>query len=353
MATDNVIQLTLELLHIPYHVYEAEVAVAYVQTEYKTYVFCFSDRDKFIKNVHKNGVGEGRLRNALIGKHANDYIARNVESSSEKLFFKYIVNRFENTDSNSAIRLTGDKLSSFWDKHESGAIKDQLSKKITDDILEGISNNKMPQPNTTEDVLEAHGLFDEVDWTYREFDDFATCTHSNGCMIILEEKTRHDVTVSLDLTEEVHRDLKELSDVSLKCPKLFNIINELTDIPRDEIVVVANYTVSKNIVPTGDTVELKFDALPYLVTNTLVNYKFDKVELRHVSNENRLRVADLNNQNCLGVLLDFTDPVMSLKMLEISRRNNCNIYIIQESENGPEIVTYLKANTRTSRRNRR
>lgn len=350
MNTANINKVTLELLYVPFHVYMAEVAVAYVQTEFKTYAFCFTDRDQLVENIRKNGVGAERLRGALIEKANQEYVIIDVEKSSERLFFNYILGLFKDVDERSAISLTGGKLKEFWDKPEAGAIEDQLSNKTTDDLIDALSDNDEPAPKTSEGVFAKHGLFDETDWSFDGDRDIAILTHLNGTTVFLEDLNRREIHAHVELTEKVYNELVKVRSHTVDVERLSRTIASIANLASDEIIINPDYTVNKEIEVTGEPIKLKFDALPYLITNTNVNYDLGKVDLRRVCNEFRLQAADLNNPNCLGVLLDFSDPVTSLKMLDVLKRTNCNIYIIQETTNGPEIVTYCKSTGERRRR---
>ena len=344
METKNINQLTIDLLYIPFHIGKAKVAVAYVESGYGSYVFCISMDDQFMESVNNGGVGEERLRNIITEEFNDcDYVAVKAENVSEKLFVDEMIARFPLGSCRRADRLTGESLDEFLTMPASQVIKNMFNKKIKDDVLSDTTSEERKAQRSLDTALENHGLFDDDGWEYDEIGNGVVCKHCNGSSVHLVSESRTVTTAYVDLTEDIHNDIIKLPNATIRCHRLAKVISQVSGIHHEEIKIEPNYTVSKDVTPSGNKIKLEFDALPWLVTNTVVNYDLGKVELQHVSNVNKLLTSDLNNPNCLGVLLDFANPTTSLEMLDVLESINCNIYIVQEGEEGPEIVIYRKA----------
>lgn len=92
-----------------------------------------------------------------------------------------------------------------------------------------------------------------------------------------------------------------------------------------------------------EEVNVTFKALPYLITNTRKNIKLDDVTLKRTNTPHGLDLLNVNGKTCMGVLLDFDEPIESLEILNTVNQSMENVYILTKSDTGYNITPYSQA----------
>lgn len=89
-----------------------------------------------------------------------------------------------------------------------------------------------------------------------------------------------------------------------------------------------------------EEVRVTFKALPYLITNTRKNIKLDDVVLKRTNTPHGLDLLDVTARTCMGVLLDFDEPLESLEILNAINKSVEDIYILTKKDAGYDITPY-------------
>lgn len=89
-----------------------------------------------------------------------------------------------------------------------------------------------------------------------------------------------------------------------------------------------------------EEVRVTFKSLPYLITNTRKNIKLDDVVLKRTNTPHGLDLLDVSARTCMGVLLDFDEPLESLEILNAINKSVEDIYILTKKDAGYDITPY-------------
>ncbi len=90
--------------------------------------------------------------------------------------------------------------------------------------------------------------------------------------------------------------------------------------------------------------EVHFEALPYLVTNTRKNIKLKDVRLKRTNTPHGLDMLNVSGRTCMGVLLDFDEPLEALEILQSINQSMEDIYILVKNGDGYTIKPYHTVN---------
>lgn len=86
--------------------------------------------------------------------------------------------------------------------------------------------------------------------------------------------------------------------------------------------------------------EVHFESLPYLVTNTRKNIKLKDVRLKRTNTPHGLDMLNVSGRTCMGVLLDFDEPLEALEILQSINQSMEDIYILVKNGDGYTIKPY-------------
>ena len=313
------------------------------ETESDIYISIFDNelKDNFIKF----GIGYDRWI---------DVISKELRTKVKNDRFKML------NDYYSSLNLIRDNISSNIKDgvaFENGELKTLM---VTDygKLLQQLMDKNYPDGMTEEERLEKHR---EILRLYMQPGHWEVTRGKLGDVL----KHRKDWTV---IADEVERDYYKLS-VRIPDQDYDNVFEAMSE--RDFIKVMTPVfarvlgvgvqdiqfggitRVSEPDVSEGEEVPLCFHRMPYLATNTLGNYNVDNVRLKRVADEMELRTLDLSERDCMGVLLDFSDPKTALAMLEIASDQDTYIYYLQPNDGEMEILPIKNENSRRTRRSRR
>lgn len=321
------------------------VATLWLENETDSDVYISISNNELRDNFIKSGIGYDRWKDEI----------------SKELRTKVTIDRFKMlNDFYSSLSSIRDNISSNI-KDGVAFDGDELKAFMTTDygkLLQQLMDKNYPDGMTDEERLEKH---QEILRLYMLPNHWEVTRGTLGDVL----KHRNDWTV---IADEIDRDYYKLG---VRIPdqdydKVFEAMSEhefievMTPVFAHVLMVGAQdiqfggiTRVREPDVSEGEEVPLRFPRIPYLATNTLGNYNVDNVQLKRVADEVELRTLDLSERDCMGVLLDFSDPKTALAMLAIASDQDTYIYYLQPNDGEMEILPIENKCSRRSRRSRR
>lgn len=189
-------------------------------------------------------------------------------------------------------------------------------------------------------------LVDMSTWSVEYVNRSISLTSNMGVTVFLSSQGGHRYDVIIYASEEHYQRLSYRRDNRKLFTKLLlGRLDALNDTRIDIGTIHEPCLTNPMVVEETPQVSVEFNALPYLITNTRKNIKLKTVHLKRTNTPHGLDMLDVSGRTCLGVLLDFDEPLESLEILNSINQSMEDIYILVKTENGFDIKPY---NTQTS-----
>lgn len=260
-------------------------------------------------------------------------------------------------------RLTG-ALGSDYDKYNLTRLSDRKTKTIVDVIRNrtDISDTKKYKKgvDVTEDVRhgelkELMGMFDfnhslstlskpliNLDaWTVNHLGRSVSLKYDDSLTVFLRHVNGHRYDVLTYANGETYALLDSRKDtldsfVKMLVLRYFVKLKQRVDI---DTIHKPCFTQPINV-DEENVIEIDFRSFPYLITNTRKNIKLQDIDLKRTNTPHGLDILDIGARTCMGVLLDFDEPIESLEILNTVNQSMEDVYILTKSDTGYNITPY-------------
>lgn len=318
----NITKIDISKIILKYYNEDVLVLLLTMHTDDLMHSFALTKSEGLVESVLNEGVGNARLSDAIKPIESSNCTIMHVRDSSTNECFKTLL-KLANPPGGKAVELIKSSLTDIIEHKSFSALKYQA----VHSRLNGASHiSDAP----TELILHEYGLYDVENWQYKELRsiDLYSC---GDVAEILVESFQDCAEVRIGFTDELFNEIKEAKGTgSFSTAKLLRFL-EMEVFPGrySNLTIKGTFNTCPDADGVGEGVKVSFKHMPYLVTNSFRKLDIDGFKVRPLGTSVGYLQHVENDESCYGVVLDLSNSIDTLRLLEELANTNLTIYIIE------------------------
>lgn len=316
----NITKIDISKIMLKYYNDNVLVLLLTMHTDDLMHSFALTKSEGFVESVLNEGVGNIRLSDAIKPIESSNCTIMHVRDSSTNECFKTLL-RLANPPGGKAVELIKSSLTDIIEHKSFSALKYQAAHSR-------LNSPARVSDLPTDTILDEYGIYDVNNWVFKEYRNIDIYSCSDVAEILVED-FQEGAEVRVGFTNELFTRLKDVRDIGgFSTAKLLRFLED--EVFQDKYVnleLKGVYNTSPE--PMGDSVKVSFKQTPYLATNSFRKLDIDGFNVRPLGTSGGFLRHIQYDQSCHGVVLDLSNSIDTLRLLEKVANTELTIYIIE------------------------